>query len=113
MWRRVRLKLIYVTDMIGMIGMDRYAKLVDGNIFYAPRCKGNVSNYDCSVELMSADGFLPVVESEMPVCKGGSMLWRFMLWFIIRLCSLGRLRLCQWRGLFYEFVDKVKSAGLR
>lgn len=68
MWRRVRLKLIYVTDMIGM---DRYAKLVDGNIFYAPRCKGNVSNYDCSVELMSADGFLPVVESEMPVCKEG------------------------------------------
>lgn len=44
----------------------RYAKLTDGEIEFAPKNKGAISNYNLSVELMTADGYKPLVVIEEP-----------------------------------------------
>ena len=44
--------------------MQKYAKLVDGRIEFAPKNKGSISNYNLSVELMTADGYKPLVVIE-------------------------------------------------
>ena len=44
----------------------RYAKLTDGKIEFAPKNKGAISNYNLSVELMTADGYKPLVVVEEP-----------------------------------------------
>ena len=42
----------------------RYAKLTDGKIEFAPKNKGAISNYNLSAELMTADGYKPLVVIE-------------------------------------------------
>lgn len=44
--------------------MQKYAKLTDGKIEFAPKNKGAISNYNLSVELMTADGYKPLVVEE-------------------------------------------------
>lgn len=44
--------------------MQKYAKLIDGKIEFAPKNKGSISNYNLSVELMTADGYKPLVVIE-------------------------------------------------
>ena len=44
-----------------------YAKLVDGNVEFAPQNKGSIINYNANVELMEADGYKLFVEVERPV----------------------------------------------
>ena len=39
-----------------------YAKIVNGNIEYAPKNKGSISNYYKNEKLMIADGYKPMVE---------------------------------------------------
>lgn len=46
--------------------MQKYAKLTDGKIEFAPKNKGAISNYNLSVELMTADGYKPLVVIEEP-----------------------------------------------
>ena len=47
-----------------------YAKLINENkIEKAPRNKGSISNYNLSVELMTADGYKPVVVIEEPTAE--------------------------------------------
>lgn len=44
-----------------------YAKLVDGNLEFAPQNKGSIINYNTNVELMIADGYKLFVEAERPI----------------------------------------------
>lgn len=44
--------------------MQKYAKLTDGKIEFAPKNRGSVSNYNLSVDLMMADGYKPLVVEE-------------------------------------------------
>lgn len=46
--------------------MQKYAKLIDGKIEFAPKNKGSIANYNLSVELMTADGYKPFVVVEEP-----------------------------------------------
>lgn len=46
--------------------MQKYAKLTDGKIEFAPKNRGSVSNYNLSVDLMTADGYKPFVVVEEP-----------------------------------------------
>lgn len=46
--------------------MQKYAKLTDDKIEFAPQNKGSVSNYNLSVDLMTADGYKPLVVIEEP-----------------------------------------------
>lgn len=45
---------------------DRYAKLVEGVVEFAPKNKGSIINYDLDVDLMIADGYKIFVEAEAP-----------------------------------------------
>lgn len=54
--------------------MQKYAKLTEGKIEFAPQNKGSISNYNLSVELMTADGYKPLViveetSAEKPLVK--------------------------------------------
>lgn len=44
----------------------QYAKLTDGKIEFAPKNKGRISNYNLSPELMTKDGYKPLVVIEQP-----------------------------------------------
>lgn len=44
--------------------MQKYAKLTDDKIEFAPQNKGSISNYNLSIELMTADGYKPLVVIE-------------------------------------------------
>ena len=44
----------------------QYAKLTDGKIEFAPKNKGRISNYNLSPELMTKDGYKPLVVIEEP-----------------------------------------------
>lgn len=44
--------------------MQKYAKLTDGKTEFAPQNKGAISNYNLSVEFMTADGYKPLVVVE-------------------------------------------------
>ena len=44
--------------------MQKYAKLTDGKIEFAPQNKGSITNYNLSQELMVADGYKPFVVVE-------------------------------------------------
>lgn len=44
-----------------------YAKLIDGNLEFAPQNKGSIINYNTNIELMKADGYKLFVEAERPV----------------------------------------------
>lgn len=44
----------------------QYAKLIDGKIEFAPKNKGRISNYNLSPELMTKDGYKPLVVIEQP-----------------------------------------------
>ena len=44
----------------------QYAKLTDGKIEFAPKNKGRISNYNLSLELMTKDGYKPLVVIEQP-----------------------------------------------
>lgn len=46
--------------------MQKYAKLTDGKIEFAPKNRGSVSNYNLSSKLMTADGYKPFVVVEEP-----------------------------------------------
>ena len=46
--------------------MQKYAKLTDGKIEFAPKNKGAISNYNLSDELMEKDGYKPLVVVEEP-----------------------------------------------
>ena len=47
--------------------MDRYAKLIEGNIEFAPKNKGSIINYDLDVEQMIADGYKLFIPAEPPL----------------------------------------------
>ena len=49
--------------------MQKYAKLTDGKIEFAPQNKGAISNYNLSVELMTADGYKPLIVIEEPTAE--------------------------------------------
>ena len=49
--------------------MQKYAKLTDGKIEFAPQNKGAISNYNLSVELMTADGYKPLIVIEEPTTE--------------------------------------------
>ena len=54
--------------------MQKYAKLIEGRIEFAPQNKGSISNYNLSVDLMTADGYKPLVvieetTQEKPIVK--------------------------------------------
>lgn len=49
--------------------MQKYAKIIDGKVEFAPQNKGSISNYNLSVELMTADGYKPLVVIEEPTEK--------------------------------------------
>ena len=44
-----------------------YAKLIDGNLEFAPQNKGSIINYNANVELMVADGYKLFVKAPRPV----------------------------------------------
>lgn len=44
-----------------------YAKLIDGNLEFAPQNKGSIINYNTNIELMKADGYKLFVEAERPI----------------------------------------------
>lgn len=46
--------------------MQKYAKITDGKIEFAPKNKGAISNYNLSSKLMIADGYKPLVVIEEP-----------------------------------------------
>lgn len=46
--------------------MQKYAKLTDGKIEFAPKNRGSISNYNLSSKLMAADGYKPLVVVEEP-----------------------------------------------
>lgn len=46
---------------------DRYAKLNEGVLEFAPKNKGSIINYDLNVDLMIADGYKEFVQAEIPV----------------------------------------------
>lgn len=46
--------------------MDRYAKLIEGRLEFAPKNKGSIINYDLDIEQMIADGYKLFVPVEMP-----------------------------------------------
>lgn len=49
--------------------MQKYAKLTDCKIEFAPQNKGAISNYNLSVELMTADGYKPLIVIEEPTAE--------------------------------------------
>lgn len=42
----------------------KYAKLIDGNLYFAPKNKDGICNYNLDVERMTADGYKEFVEAE-------------------------------------------------
>ena len=42
----------------------RYAKLIDGNLYFAPKTKDGICNYNLDVDRMVADGYKPLIEAE-------------------------------------------------
>lgn len=44
----------------------RYAKIINGNLEYAPKNKGAVSNFDQDVTAMMSDGYMPVIPAVRP-----------------------------------------------
>lgn len=44
--------------------MQKYAKLTDGKIDFAPKNKGSITNYNLSQELMEKDGYKPLIVIE-------------------------------------------------
>jgi hypothetical protein len=58
--------------------MQKYAKLTDGKIEFAPQNKGAISNYNLSVELMTADGYKPLVVVEEPTAEKPLVKYREM-----------------------------------
>lgn len=47
--------------------MDRYAKLIEGSVEFAPKNKGSIINYDLDVEAMIADGYKLFIPAEIPI----------------------------------------------
>lgn len=47
--------------------MQKYAKLIEGALNYAPQNKGSVLNYDTNVDLMLADGYKPFYTEPIPL----------------------------------------------
>ena len=45
----------------------RYAKLVNNILEFAPKNKGSILNYDLDIEQMTADGYKPFIQAEIPV----------------------------------------------
>lgn len=46
--------------------MKKYAKLINGNVEFAPQNKGSIMNYNLDEDLMLADGYKPLLEEEIP-----------------------------------------------
>jgi len=46
--------------------VDRYAKLIDDRLEFAPKNKGSILNYDLNVELMIEDGYKLFIPAEIP-----------------------------------------------
>lgn len=46
--------------------MFKYAKLINGELQYAPTNKGSICNYNLDIELMKKDGYKPVTEVQLP-----------------------------------------------
>ena len=46
--------------------MNRYAKLIEGSVEFAPKNKGSIINYDLDVEQMIADGYKLFIPAEPP-----------------------------------------------
>lgn len=44
----------------------RYAKIINGNLEYAPKNKGAVSNFDQDVAAMLSDGYMPIMPAVRP-----------------------------------------------
>ena len=44
--------------------MTRYAKLIEGNLYFAPKNKDGVCNYNLDIEQMTKDGYKPFIEAE-------------------------------------------------
>lgn len=44
----------------------RYAKLINGEVEFAPQNKGSICNYNNNIELMEQDGYKPFKEVEIP-----------------------------------------------
>lgn len=45
----------------------KYARLINNNIDFAPKNKGNIFNYNTNIELMLSDGYKPFTEVSKPV----------------------------------------------
>lgn len=59
--------------------MQKYAKFINENqIEFAPQNKGAISNYNLSVELMTADGYKPLVVVEEPTQEKPLVKYREM-----------------------------------
>ena len=46
--------------------MAKYAKIIEGQVEFAPRNKGSVLNYNLDVERMLSDGYKHFTQSETP-----------------------------------------------
>lgn len=44
--------------------MTKYAKLIDGNLYFAPKNKDSVCNYNLDAERLLADGYKEFIEAE-------------------------------------------------
>jgi hypothetical protein len=44
--------------------MTRYAKLIEGNLYFAPKNKDDICNYNLDIEKMTEDGYKEFVEAE-------------------------------------------------
>lgn len=48
------------------MAQQKYVKLIENRIEFAPKNKGEILNYDIAVDLLLADGYKPLKEAEKP-----------------------------------------------